>query len=526
MHPSQKSVHPPPRAVARGDVLRSCGILFQTFMRASSLVALLLCALPAITATALGQQPALVTEPDHAVPDSRRGERQSFRIASSILNETRRIHVALPASFRHSAPDRRYPVTVVLDGEASFGPAATVSDELSRNGQIPEAIVVAIENTDRLRDLTPPGLSVSGSSLTEGGDRFLDFIERELLPAVDRQFRGGAPRTFVGHSSGGVLVTYAAATRSAFRGFVSLDAPIHLGEDWLAKKLTASARAAKAPVRYVSFDRRFGWPDAAWRALTAAAPATWRLHREKLGRQESHESLPMLGMYLGLREVFADYSMMAAPESPTTSILPYYAAVSASLGASVAPPRKLLMNVVDDLLMEGRGVAAGAAYRTLASSYGAPADSVALSSRIADAERQPPPTETVEGLLATPFPTPAQARSYLGDWIGDEWISPDEPRTNRQTLRIRVDNGRVIGETLYRDAPPGYGVRRWEYLRITPTGMTFGFMNGMRPRGVLLFEGVRKGDALTGTVRFGGINFVPPPEMSVRHEFAYTRRRR
>ena len=92
---------------------------------------------------------------------------------------------------------------------------ARVADELARNGQAPEMIVVGIENlgTDAARvfDLTPPGMSVSGSDRSQGGDRFLDFIERELLPAVDKQFRGGLPRALVGHSSGGILATYAAA---------------------------------------------------------------------------------------------------------------------------------------------------------------------------------------------------------------------------------------------------------------------------------------------------------------------------
>ena len=494
-------------------------------MRIPSRTIPLLLVLSIATPAGRARSQDLVPEPDHAVRDTLGGGGQSFRIVSAILNETRRVYVALPSSFTRSAPERRYPVIVVLDGEASLAPAAAVSDELSRNGQIPEAIVVAIENTDRLRDLTPPGLSVSGSSRNEGGDRFLDFIERELLPAVDRQFRGATPRTFIGHSSGGVLVTYAAATRSSFRAFVSLDAPIHLDDDWLAKKLTASARSAKVPIRYVSIDARFGWPDAAWRTLTTAAPPTWKLHREKQSPRESHESLPMLGMYLGLREAFADYAMMAAPVAPTTSILPYYAAIGRSLGADVVPPRKLLLNVVEDLLMEGRGGAARAAYRTLVASYGAPADGDSLSARIADVERRPPPTETVESLLATPFPTPEEAREYLGEWVGDEWINRELPRTGSQTLRIRIERGRVVGETIYRDAPPGYRVRRWEYLRITPTGMTFGFMNGMRPRGVILFEGTRKGDHLSGSARFGGINFVRPEGMPAHHEFAYTRRR-
>lgn len=480
---------------------------------------------PAQAQTAL----SLVAEAGHAVRDSRGGGAQAFRIASSILKETRLVYVVLPISYSQSAPGRRYPVTIVLDGEANVPPAAAVSHELSRNGQIPESVIIAIPNTDpmrgRLRDLTPPGLSVSGSSLNEGGDLFLDFIERELLPAVDRQFRGAAPRTLIGHSSGGILVTYAAATRPAYRAFVAIDTPVHLGENWLAEKLTARARAASAtPLRYVSLEARFGWPDDAWQTLAAAAPDSWKLHREKLWPKESHESIGMIAMYLGLREAFGDYSMLAAPAAPTTSILPYYAKVGASLGAAVVPPKKLLQNVVEDLLMEGRGAAARAAYNTLASAYGAPADGAALLARIAEVERRPPPSETVEGLLSTPFPTPEEARAYVGEWVGDWWMNPDEPRSGKITLRVKVVDGRVVGETVHHDAPGGALVRRWEYLKITPAGMTWGYMNGMRPRGVVLFEGTLKGDTLAGTSRFGGIDFrLPDGFPPSSHSFSFRR---
>src|SRR5262249_20893407 len=131
------------------------------------------------------QPPSLVPERGRVVSVSRGSSAEAFQITSEILKETRQINVALPASFAKSAPDRRYPVTIVLDGESNVPPVVAVSDELSRNGQIPESIIIAIPNIDpmqgRLRDLTPPGLSVSGSGLNEGGDRFLDFIERELL---------------------------------------------------------------------------------------------------------------------------------------------------------------------------------------------------------------------------------------------------------------------------------------------------------------------------------------------------------
>ena len=217
----------------------------------------------------------------------------------------------------------------------------------------------------------------------------------------------------------------------------------------------------------------------------------------------------MLGAYLGLREAFRDYSRRAAPVAPTTSILPYYAKVSDAFGAPLVPPKQLVQSVVEDLLMEGRGAAAREAYVALTRGYGAPSDSVKLTTEIAQVEKQPPPAETVEGLLATPFPSVAEARPYLGEWSGETWHNDNEPHA-RQIIRIRVENGRVVGETVHPDAPPEYRNQAWEHMRITPNGLTWGYMNGMRPRGVILNEATLKNGTLAGQVRFGGINFKRP----------------
>jgi hypothetical protein len=466
------------------------------------------------------QPPSLVAEAGRAVSASRGSVAQSFQIASAILKETRRILVVLPASYSQSAPDRRYPVTVVVDGESLTAPVAVVSDELSRNGQIPESVIVGIENVGeadfassnqkRVYDLTPPGLSVSGSGLNEGGDLFLDFIEKELLPALDRQFRTAAPRAFVGISSGGVLATYVAATRSTYCAVVALDAPIHLDDNWLAKKLIAREATASPPVRYASLEAQFGWPEAAWKTLVAKAPASWKLYREK-SQLEGHETLQMLGAYLGLRQVFSDYSRLSTPQAGAMSVLPYYAKVGASLGAAVIPPKKALRDAIDDLLGEGRGAAARDAYNMLAFGYGASSDSAKLLARIAEVERRPPPTETVEGLLATPFPTPEEARAFIGEWVGDISMRPDTPRTGSATLRIEIVDGRVVGETVRYTESGEEQALRWDYLKITPQGMTWGRLNDRRPRGVMLFEGRLEGDILYGKAQFGGIKLENPP---------------
>ena len=426
----------------------------------------------------------------------------TFTIKSEILGQTRRVFVHLPQSFAKSAQPRRYPTIVVFDGRYVLEPVVMMSDVLSRNGQMPESVVVAIENTDdyegRVHDLTPPGMSVSGSGRNEGGDRFLDFIEKELLPALDAKFRTAAPRTLVGLSSGGILTTYAAATRDSFRFTLALDPPAHLEDGFLGKKLLQRARTKPSPpVRYVSLFARFSWNDAMWKSIVAAAPPSWQLYNEKLA-QESHNSMRFLGSYLGLRELFRDYSMFAAP-TITTSILPSYE----KLG--MIPPEALLRSVVEDLLMEGRGADAHRAFDLLTSAYGEQSDAAKTRAEIAEVERQPPPAETVEGLLATPFPTVAEARDYLGEWEGEQWMNPEVK--HRFALRLVADGDKVKGTMTSWPEPSVELVQPLEYLKVTPEGLSFGMMNGMRPRGVLVHEGKRDGDTLRGVIRFGGINF-------------------
>lgn len=469
----------------------------------------------------------LVAEPDRTVRDSYGGGSRSFTIASKVLGRTRRVFVHLPPSFAKTGPARRYPTIVLFDGEFLLQPVVAAADVLTEEGQMPESVIVAIENTDdykgRLHDLTPPGLSVSGSSRSEGGDRFLDFIEQELLPALDAQFRAGPPRTLAGTSSGGILVTYAAATRDAFRFHLALDAPTHLGDGWLGAKLLERARTKPAaPLRYVSYGVRFGWTDDAWKRIAAAAPPAWRIHSEKLAH-ESHNSMQFLGAYLGLRELFRDYSMLAAPEWPTTRILPSYERLAAPYGAAMIPPAPLLARVVDDLLVEGRGAEARAAFDTLVAGYGAPRDAEATRARIAEIEKLPPPAETVEGLLATPFPSAAELAEYLGEWEGEWWIHPDEQ--HRQVLRLTAENGKVAGKVVSWPEPGVELANELQYLKLTPDGLTFGFMNGMRPRGMLLHEATREGDVLTGQVRFGGVHLIAPPGHELpEHRFRFRKK--
>ena len=84
---------------------------------------------------------------------------KKLTVFSNILNENRRIWVYHPdQTSANPIADKHYPVVYVLDGDAHFLSTVGIIQQLSQangNAILPEMIVVGIENTNRLRDLSP-----------------------------------------------------------------------------------------------------------------------------------------------------------------------------------------------------------------------------------------------------------------------------------------------------------------------------------------------------------------------------------
>jgi predicted alpha/beta superfamily hydrolase len=127
----------------------------------------------------------------------------------------------------------KYPVLYLLDGPAHFYSVVGMIKQLSTtngNTVLPEMIVVAIPNTNRDRDLTPTKVEIdfftgdSSKYESGGGDLFLDFIEKELVPYIDKTYSTSTYRTLIGHSYGGLSVINALTTKQhLFNNFVAID---------------------------------------------------------------------------------------------------------------------------------------------------------------------------------------------------------------------------------------------------------------------------------------------------------------
>ncbi len=155
-------------------------------------------------------------------------------IYSNILDESRKIWIHIPESAKDNSSYKiKYPVLYLLDGPEHFYSVTGIIKQLSTtngNTVVPEMIIVAIPNTDRSRDLTPTHVDFdffSGDSIqysSGGGNKFLDFMEDELIPHIEKTYPASSYRTFVGHSFGGLSVINALVNRQhLFNNYVAID---------------------------------------------------------------------------------------------------------------------------------------------------------------------------------------------------------------------------------------------------------------------------------------------------------------
>ena len=138
-----------------------------------------------------------------------RGSSIADSLPSKILAEQRELLVHLPNNYQQNT-ELNYPVLYLLDGQRNFSHAAGTLDLLNQSYMAQEMIIIAIKNTHRTRDLTPTyDESYNEWGISGGADNFLDFIEQELIPYVNKNYRTNNYKILSGHSFGGLLVVYA-----------------------------------------------------------------------------------------------------------------------------------------------------------------------------------------------------------------------------------------------------------------------------------------------------------------------------
>lgn len=145
----------------------------------------------------------------------------TFNIESKILDETREITVYHPPDMEKTGIT--YPVIYLLDGHSLHNVCASFVQHYSSRDRIPKAIVVGIASTDRLRDFTPYERTAYNGEYGGGGaNKFLTFLEEELFPVIKKRYPTRDYRVLIGHSYGGLFVTYALQAKpELFRAYLA-----------------------------------------------------------------------------------------------------------------------------------------------------------------------------------------------------------------------------------------------------------------------------------------------------------------
>src|SRR5690606_28786258 len=93
----------------------------------------------------------------------------------------------------------------------------------------PPMIIVGIPNTNRITDLTPTAAENNSDGLqnTGGGEKFISFLEKELMPYIESSYPTAPYKILMGHSLGGLMVMHTLVYHNnLFNAFVPIDAAI------------------------------------------------------------------------------------------------------------------------------------------------------------------------------------------------------------------------------------------------------------------------------------------------------------
>jgi len=123
---------------------------------------------------------------------------------SERLGETRQIKIQLPRNYDTSS--KKYPVIYVFDADYLFEPVAGNVDYYSYWEDIPEAIVIGV-NQYGLRE-NDCYYSEQNSLPVESGAAFFEFISMELVPFINKTFRTENFKVAVGHGKTANFINY------------------------------------------------------------------------------------------------------------------------------------------------------------------------------------------------------------------------------------------------------------------------------------------------------------------------------
>jgi|WetSurMetagenome_2_1015567.scaffolds.fasta_scaffold00455_2 predicted alpha/beta superfamily hydrolase len=334
---------------------------------------------------------------------------KNIKINSAVLGEERTVYISTPPNYSNSKDS--YPVLYVLDGWTGV---IGLANNLSDYGIIPELIVVVIEQVNPGRDLFPsqpkymrgfhpvkpwynnkeeselvlaPKCEICGQA-----DKYLSFIETELIPFIDNNYRTLPYRICSGHSMGALCVTHAFLSHTnLFNSYIALSPPLYWDDGFLLR--TAEEKLLGKNLKYRQIYFSIGEKEDPSTIADAHSFANilnvkvpidlkWKLDYQQ---NEDHGSGAINGIINGLRFIYDGwrYDIDKMKAGGTAVIDNFYKNLTERYGYEISPDVDTFNSIGWGILMDGnqndafkifeentrRHPSSSSAYRYLAEGY-------------------------------------------------------------------------------------------------------------------------------------------------------------
>ena len=287
-------------------------------------------------------------------------------INSQILGEQRTILVRLPPNYGRG--DEKFPVVYMLDAHPPQNAMmAGIIEQQVWGGMMPEMILVGIQNTNRTRDLTPTKTERGG-----GGDKFLQFIETEVMPLVEKNYRTQPFRIFAGHSLGGLTVVYSFLTRpEMFNAYIAASPSLIWDNNFVIGRAEEIFKQKKE-YKKTMFLALGNEPELqkgfnSFKDLLARAKLKDFEYEFRQLNEENHGSIVLPAYYWGLRKIFDGWT---TPDNGSIEDLEnHFKKLSTRFGYTILIPEETLNSVGYQFLRANKTVEAIDVFRKNAGLY-------------------------------------------------------------------------------------------------------------------------------------------------------------
>lgn len=244
-------------------------------------------------------------------------------LKSGVLGENIKLFIYLPENYHKS--NKKYSVLYLLDGGFFINQAASAVQFLAncpyiQQNLVPECIIIGIETSDRNRDFTPTNMPVyEGMEFpTSGGaSTFYDFLKKELMPFVEKEYRTKPHRVLAGWSLGGLFTIYTYLTHpDDFTAYLAISPSLWWDNQIVVKQTASLIAANKLPDKQLTVTlgslERGDMPKSVkdnFLPLMKNEPGKHTRFRYIEILNEGHNTAPFLGLYEGLKSLYYNWSV-------------------------------------------------------------------------------------------------------------------------------------------------------------------------------------------------------------------------